>query len=205
MGSLTFTTSDAGYGTIMVPISVDDTPLVGFILSEGHLLLNINLFDEFNNCILRVVNNQLVQSAEPWDIQLTGRNLVIRAGHRDILVDLTFEPPNRVLINRGRLLRNGVEIVIRPSYVLVANNQTLIQDPTAINCAYGLKLGPHRGPGGAAVAIDGINRYLADSSDAMKWAESKLSKDVPEQALGGIVSPSPAEGSAEAPQIPPSK
>ncbi|HEV7494674.1 hypothetical protein [Baekduia sp.] len=198
MGSLTFTTSDAGYGTIMVPISVDDTPLVGFILSEGHLLLNVNLFDEFNNCILRVVNNQLVQSAEPWDIQLTGRNLVIRAGHRDILVDLTFEPPNRVLINRGRLLRNGVEIVIRPSYVLVVNNRALIQDLTVINCAYGLKLGPHRGPGGAAVAMDGINRYPEDSSDAMKWAESKLSKDVPEQALGGIVSPGPAEGSTEA-------
>jgi len=32
-------------------------------------LLNVNLFDECNECVLRVVNNQLYYSAEPWDIQ----------------------------------------------------------------------------------------------------------------------------------------
>lgn len=174
IGNSTFTTKDAGYGTVMVPISVDSTPLVAFILADGHLLLNVNLFDEANNCILRIVNNQLAYSSDPWDIQLVGRNLKIRAGHRRVLVDMTFDPPNRIRLNQGHLLRNGVEILVRPRYVLLTNNCTLISGMTAVNCAYGLKVGPHDDPMGAAIALPSIDRYPGDTKAAIRWARAAM-------------------------------
>jgi trigger factor len=178
IGSLRFTTQDTGYGTIMVPVSVDDTPLLAFVLSEGHLLLNVNLFDECNECVLRVVNNQLYYSAEPWDIQLTGRNLVIRAAHRKILLDLTFEPPNRVVVNRGRLLRNGVEIIVHPRYGLITNNRFLLSNLAVVGCSYGLKIGPHANEAlGAAMRIEGVPRYLGDTTAAIAWAEERMAEN----------------------------
>jgi trigger factor len=174
IGNSSFTTRDEGYGTLMVPISVDSTPLIGFILADGHLLLNLNLFDESNNCIMRIVNNQLSYSSDPWDIQLVGRNLKVRAGHRRLLVDMTFDPPNRVRLNQGRLLRNGVEILVRPGYVLITNNCMLVSGMTAVNCAYGLKIGPHLDDLGAAMAIESIPRYLGDTKAAIRWAREAM-------------------------------
>ena len=72
------------------------SPLLAFILGDGHLLLNLNLFDEFNALVLQINNNQLTQSVSPWDIRLVGRNLVIREAAARILVDITLEPPSRV-------------------------------------------------------------------------------------------------------------
>jgi trigger factor len=48
IGSNVFSTRDGGYGTTLVPVSVDGTPLLGFILGDGHLLLNVNIFAEYN-------------------------------------------------------------------------------------------------------------------------------------------------------------
>jgi hypothetical protein len=68
IGSNRFTTQDQGYGTVMIPLLVDGTPLLAFILADGHLLLNLNLYDEYNRLVLRIRNNQLLYSVAPWDI-----------------------------------------------------------------------------------------------------------------------------------------
>ena len=65
-----------------MPIYVDGIPLLAFILGDGHLLLNLDLFDEFNGLVLQMKNNHLTQSVSPWDIRLVGRNLVIREAER---------------------------------------------------------------------------------------------------------------------------
>src|SRR5450759_3186045 len=49
VGGNTFTTTDRGYGTIMIPVSIDGIPVLGFVLADGHLLLNLVLFDECNS------------------------------------------------------------------------------------------------------------------------------------------------------------
>ena len=85
---------------------------------DEHLLLSMNVFEEFNQLLLQIKDNQLVQSIAPWDIKLLGRNLLVRERERKILVDVSFEPPHRIIINRGRFLKNGVEILIRPEQVL---------------------------------------------------------------------------------------
>ena len=121
IGSVIITTKDEGYGTEIIPLSIDDIPIIKFIMSEGHLLLTLNLYDQYNNFVLRVVNNQLVYSVSPWDIEFVGRNLIIREAKRNIFIDLEFEVPNKIIIKRGRFILNGVEVLIQPELVHVIN------------------------------------------------------------------------------------
>lgn len=174
IGSNQFTTQDAGYGTIMVPISVDGIPLIGFVLTDGHLLLNVNLFDEFNSPVLRITNNRLLYSISPWDIQLSGRRLVIREASRKLLIDIEFEVPNRIHISRGRFLCNGVEILLTPEYLLVTNNNILVKGCSAVNCPGGLIIGHHDKPLGGFMRLDGVPRYLGDRQASVKWATEML-------------------------------
>jgi hypothetical protein len=174
VGSNSFTTRDTGHGTICVPISIDGVPLIGFVLSDGHLLLNINLFDERNNCFLRIVNNVLFYSVEPWDITLVGRTLTIRSGQGAFLTEMRFEPPNGIEITRGRLLRNGVELLVRPSFALLINNRTLLSGCSATNVPVGLALGVHDDLPQTMIVMQGINRYIGDRTAAQRWAKEQM-------------------------------
>ncbi|USH04026.1 hypothetical protein K6Q96_08585 [Grimontia kaedaensis] len=176
VGGNSFTCEDHGYGTAMVPLSVDGTPLIGLVLTDGHLLLNLVVFDECNVPILHIKNNQLLYSIEPWDIQLVGKKLTVREAARKILIEIEFMPPNKVIINKGRFLRNGVEVLIRPSNILVTNNNTLISGCRAHNCFGGLILGYHEKPIGGFMSISGISRYLGSRTEALKFEKESMSK-----------------------------
>jgi hypothetical protein len=169
LGGNTFSAQDGGYGTTLVPIYVDGIPLLAFILGDGHLLLNLNLFDEFNALVLQIRNNQLTQSVSPWDIRLVGRNLVIREAERKILVDITFEPPGRIVINRGRFLRNGVDILIRPDRIVIANNGMLYAGQTVRNWPVGLVIGPDHPGLSTLIHAREVPRYRHDKKLVDAW------------------------------------
>ena len=176
IGGNSFTCQDRGYGTSIVPISVDGTPLIGIILADGHLLLNLVVFDECNIPILHIKNNQLFYSTSPWDIQLVGKKLTIREDHRKILLEIEFYPPDKIVINRGRFLRNGVEILVRPSNILITNNSTLLSNCHADNCYGGLIIGHHDKPFGGFMSIPHLSRYLGDNKEALKFEREALEK-----------------------------
>ena len=160
----------------MVPISVDGTPLVGLVMADGHFLLNLVIFDEFNAPVLHIKNNQLYYSTEPWDIQLVGTRLAVREAHRKILIEIDFQPPNKVVINRGRFLRNGVDILVKPSNILVTNNATLIRGCRAHNCHGGLIVGHHEQRMGGFMALESLPRYLGDRSEALKFERESMAE-----------------------------
>ena len=169
IGGNSFTCEDQGYGTAMVPISIDGVALVGLILGDGHLLLNVVAFNEFNVPVLHIKNNQLFYSMSPWDVQLVGTTLTLRETHRRILLEIEFAPPNKVIVTRGRFLRNGIEVLVRPENVLITNNRAYISGCHAHNCYGGLILGHHERPMGGFMAIEGIPRYLGDRKEALKF------------------------------------
>jgi hypothetical protein len=176
IGSNRFTTRDPGGGTISVALVIDGVPIVGFVLSDGHLLLNLNLFDNYNNLVVRINQNELVYSTSPWDIRLSGRNLLIRAAERRILVDILFEAPNRIVIRRGRLLLNGVEIVLQPDYALIVNNGTLIRGNMVSGGNFGLVLGNQDTPAPAAVRLSNIPRDSGSTVAAMRRARKRITE-----------------------------
>ena len=169
IGGNSFTSADQGYGTAMVPVSVDGIPLIGLVIADGHLLLNLVAFNEFNEPVLHIKNNQLYYSTSPWDIQLVGTRLTVREGHGKILLELQFAPPNEIHVIRGRLLCNGVEILIRPSHILVTNNSCIVRGCTAVNCYGGLIIGHHSRPMPGFFAMNTVPRYLGDRSAALEF------------------------------------
>jgi trigger factor len=178
IGSNSFTCEDQGYGTVLIPISIDGTALIGFILGDGHLLLNLVIFDDCNTPVLHIKNNQLYYSTLPWDIQLVGTTLTIREAQRKILLEMEFSPPNKIEIIRGRFLRNGVEVLVRPNNILITNNSTYISGCSAHNCHGGLILGHHDNPLNGFFSMQGIPRYLGDRKDALAFErESRESND----------------------------
>jgi trigger factor len=54
IGSNRFATRDPGGGTFTISLVIDGMPMVGFILSDSHPLLNLQLFDDCNNPLLRI-------------------------------------------------------------------------------------------------------------------------------------------------------
>lgn len=132
-----------------VPLIVDDTPVVLFRGENGHLLLSVQLFNDQNELLVQIVDNQLVFSAAPWDVEFRGRRLTVRGGPGDIFVHMTFEAPARIVIDRAHIWRNGIEIDVSPERVLLVQNQNTISGCTATNCVLGIAIGDHPPLGGA--------------------------------------------------------
>lgn len=157
IGSNVFTTRDEGYGTQIVPVYIDGIPILGFVLTDGHLLLNLNLHDEYNEVVMRIVNNRLTYSTTPWDIALVGKTLRIREGFGRFLIEITFETPGKVVVKRGRFLLNGVEMVVSPTHVSIQGTYS-VSGGKADNARYGFAVGTYQ-PRGAAFAMPEVSRY----------------------------------------------
>lgn len=176
LGGNSFTCENSGSGTAMAPVIVDNIPLVGFVLADDHLLLNLVAFDEYNNVALHIQNNQLYYTTVPWDIQLVGKTLTIREAYKKILLEIEFSPPDKIKINRGRFLCNGIEIIVRPTNLLITNNSFNIRNCRAHNCNGGLIIGASEGYSGF-MAINSISRYTFDRSEALNFEKECTKED----------------------------
>lgn len=86
-------------------IIVDGLPLIQMKVVDQHLLLNLTFFDEENNVTAQIVENELIYSTSPWDIELIGTTLTIREQRGKILLRIEFNPPNKIVISSGRLIK----------------------------------------------------------------------------------------------------
>lgn len=141
VGSNSFVCENLADGSQLNAIVVDGFPLVQMKVQDKHLLLNLTFFDEDEKIAAQIIENELVYSTSPWDIELVGTTLTIREGLGKILLNIEFLPPNKIKINSGRLLRNGIELLIKPTKALITNNQITIDRNRSINCYSGLILG----------------------------------------------------------------
>jgi hypothetical protein len=115
------------------------------------MLLTVQLFDEDNELLVQVVDNELVFSTEEWDVEFEGRKLTVRSAPRNVFVGTTFEPPSRIVIDHGRIWRNGIEVTIQPTYVLLGEGNKM-SGGRMVNCNFGLATGDlPAGSGGGAI------------------------------------------------------
>lgn len=174
IGGNFFSTKSGGNITQSIPVLVDGVPLINFIMDGGNLLLNMVLFDQNNEVVLQIMNNELFYSVRPWDVEIEGRRLTIREKARHFLVSILFEPPNKITIDKARLLCNGVEILVKPDHILLTNNNTLLRGNNAINTQGGLIIGSTPFPIRGFMSVKNVNRYLGDSRESIKWAKEVM-------------------------------
>ncbi len=161
--------SDGGF--TFIPISVDDNDILWFqVDAEGRIFFNMNILDECNLPLLVIKENVLVFKTDAWDIVFKGTKLTLRQAARDIFLELEFCPPNGIRILRGRLLCNGVEILVRETHILIVNSSQMFSDCTLEAGPIGLQLGRNqRGYRGMIrSAPHGLKRYGVNREAALK-------------------------------------
>jgi hypothetical protein len=121
MGGNRFTHSFGSNSPAMIVALIDGHPILAFRREEDSLLLALNVYNKFNKLILMVHDNELVYTADSYDIEFIGSTLRVRERHAQILLEIIFQPPARITIPRGRLLYNGVEILIGENSVKVSD------------------------------------------------------------------------------------
>lgn len=107
---------------VLVPLMIDGEPLILFRVEDGHLLLSLSVYDELNQLVLRIEDNELVLVVgAAWDFEFAASRLIIRNAPRAIRIDVAFEPPARVIVHRGCFMRNGLCVVVEPDGFSVPN------------------------------------------------------------------------------------
>ena len=104
----------------LVPIVIDDNPVVLFRRVDDELLFSLDLRDVNNFPAVSIEENQLVASIGHWDITFVGQVLTVRNGARDVFLRIRFSPPARIEIERARIFRNGFWIEVYPERMVLA-------------------------------------------------------------------------------------
>lgn len=154
----------------MPALIIDGIQILGFTFYDSHLFLNLILFNEFNEIVAIIDENQLSYSTSfLWDIEFQGKTLVIREGHGKILLKIQFDPPSKISILSARLLCNGIELKLRDGKLELTGGMSL--ELHYSQCRnYGLVVGadPH---GRFESNIAKISRYGKNTGDLdlTKW------------------------------------
>ena len=101
-------------------ITLGETPVlsIGPPSEVGAPFTLSTFFSDVAGRVTCVIDQNVWRAAtENWDIEWSGPRLIVRRGRRDIVLDLTVEPPGRIRIERfylqfqGRHLRSNAEML----------------------------------------------------------------------------------------------
>lgn len=171
VGTIRFSGSLDSDGTFVQPVRIDGTSILGVRLEDSHFLLNLYVASESGQIVLAIIDNELIFSSWVWDAEFVGRRIIVREGHGKILIDLEFNSPGGLRIRRGRLLWNGIELMITERWSAVLNNRALLSDISVVGCTAGLVLGSERLQMGAAFRMEGIQRRGWNRAEAVRWVK----------------------------------
>ncbi len=159
----------AGPSPLFIPILVDGVPLVQFRLESSTLLLSINLFDRNNELVFQVIDNELLYRADHWDIEFVANRVTIREASGVIWLVVAFEPPHKVIIERGVFFSNGLVIVVEGPTLAIFNckleNQLMFNVHRMVANFAGFVIGNWDAPG--AARIRGIERFPHSVDDVL--------------------------------------
>jgi hypothetical protein len=95
-----------------LPLTIERLPIIQCRVGEGHFLLSLQAFDEREECIVRIVDNELVISPDVWDAEFVANRLTLRAAPGDFLLATRFEPPHKFVIERAKMKCRGYHVEV---------------------------------------------------------------------------------------------
>jgi hypothetical protein len=141
LAGTTFETNPSSSTGTLVPIIIDDEPIMFFRQEDEHLLLNFSYYDRQNTLRLRVDDNELVYETSVWDVELIGKSLVLRDSLRSVILDIQFNPPSEVVVNRAQINRNGIYLEITQTAITIKNRNSSVSGMGKIVSNVGLAIG----------------------------------------------------------------
>lgn len=174
IGSNTFTALLSAEQPYVHALVVDGQPLIAFRIEEGNLLLSVRAYNDCNELALEIYENELRYSVTPWDITFEGRSIVVREARARFLLDILLDPPNRLILRRGRFLYNGVELLLAERYVFLSNKCLMWEENKGASSAVGLAVGVGAEQTAAAFIVAQVPRYLMPAHEARRDAMAML-------------------------------
>lgn len=104
----------------LTPLAIDNVPMIQFVQDRrDDLFLNLNLFNELDEPMLKISLNEVVMSVEVFDITWEGQRLTIRRPHQtreagEVVLQARFEIPNRVFVERATFHFHGATVRVLP-------------------------------------------------------------------------------------------
>lgn len=85
-------------------LKVDEKELIGIKEDLNHnLLLNANFYDEHGNVILEIIENEWITNIDNWDIDVKGKEIIIKNDFFKTILHVTVSPPHQILFNYIRM------------------------------------------------------------------------------------------------------
>ncbi|WP_424448834.1 HNH endonuclease signature motif containing protein [Microbacterium arborescens] len=107
-------------GRDLTVVRVLGQTLLGMRFEDGNYLLNFVGYDKEGRVAVRIDDNELSFRADSWDIEFVGTTLVVRDGPGEVFLDMTFQPPDGIIVHRFFFHRNGIGVDVRDGVVNVA-------------------------------------------------------------------------------------
>ena len=123
----------------LIPLLVDNMKLISFDIEEEQLFLNVALKNDLNEMLLRIENNELIYSAENWDVEFIANRLKIRRGFREIIFDVEFLIPNCIKIHKAEFFYNNRKILVDKNGIKM--NGFSFKGREVVNFRIGLAIG----------------------------------------------------------------
>ncbi|WP_306911891.1 hypothetical protein [Arthrobacter sp. B3I9] len=158
-------------------VKIDGDSLVDFELVEGNLMLNLDFRDRDGAPVLTVRQNELVHSTHLWDYEFTGKQLSIRERKGQIYLTVVFEADKqRVVIEKGLVSHNGVDLLIDPRGLCILNNLILVSGSSIAGIDTAISVGDGSGGSGPAAMHFDIDRGPYDRGAAIVWARKSMAE-----------------------------
>lgn len=108
IGGNRFTLASSG-GWIL---RIDGHDLISLEFKENRLWLSVDINTPEGFPLLQIRDNELTHSLDEWDYEFVGSRLVIRRKKREVLLDVSFQPnESLVIFKRGTFVHNGTGVV----------------------------------------------------------------------------------------------
>lgn len=135
----------------ITPIMIDDMRIIQFVRVENKLGLFVNIFNNKNQLVLKIYNNELIMSTGQWDITFIGNKLTIKQDNQNLLCEIKFNTPSGITITKANLYYNKHHVVINENGL---QNQNVHLSRLTVYSYVGIGIGSLPSNTSAAVHID---------------------------------------------------
>jgi len=165
LGSNHFTAPLTERSGPLIPVLVDGVPLVSFRREDHRMLLTLELNDQEDRPLIRIVDNELVYVIDSaWDFDFVARTLIIRNGPRKIVFRVQFAVPDTLAIETATLWKNGVGIVVRDGSLSMLNAGWASKGSRFENFNAGIVVGKMLDGYAGCIVFDNVPRFRWNSS-----------------------------------------
>ncbi|MDJ0358589.1 HNH endonuclease signature motif containing protein [Paenarthrobacter sp. PH39-S1] len=158
-------------------VKIDGDSIVDFELVDGNLMLNLDFRDRDKAPVLTVRQNELVHSTHLWDYEFTGKRLSIREKKGQIYLTVVFEADKqRVVIEKGLVSHNGVDLLIDPRGLCILNNLISLSGNSIAGIDTAISIGDGSGSSGPVAMHFEIDRRTYDRGAAIASARKRMAQ-----------------------------